>query len=120
MGVDKDFYRLNGGARYYIPLKYFFNGVLEMRVRSGLVDAHGDSSEVPIFERFFAGGGSSIRGFEERGVGPVDSGTRDPVGGEALFLANLEYTIPIIDFVKFAIFFDNYIYQETSFYSLSY
>ena len=80
--------------------------VIEMRVRSGLVDAHGDSSKVPIFERFFAGGGNTIRGFEERGVGPVDPGTKDPIGGEALFLANIEYTIPIINFIKFAVFFD--------------
>jgi outer membrane protein assembly factor BamA len=87
-------------------LKKLFNGVLEMKVRSGMVDAHGDSDRVPIFERFFAGGSNTIRGYEERGVGPVDAATKDPIGGEALFVANAEYTVPVIDFVKFAVFFD--------------
>ena len=37
-------------------------------------------SEVPIFERFFAGGYGSIRGFEYRGVSPIDEKTDDQIG----------------------------------------
>ena len=70
------------------------------------MDAYGDSSKVPIFERFFAGGAKSIRGYDERKVGPLDTSTGDPIGGEALLTANIEYTIPIIEFVKLAAFFD--------------
>ena len=104
LGGDKEFYRLQARGSYYIPLK--FNSVLELRARAGFVDAYGDSTTVPIFERFFAGGARSIRGYNERKVGPLDANTTDPIGGEGLFTANIEYTIPIVDFVKLAAFFD--------------
>lgn len=104
IGGDKDFYRLQARGKYYIPFK--LKSVLELSVRGGVVDAYGDSSKVPIFERFFAGGARSIRGYDERKVGPLDSSTGDPVGGEALLTANVEYTVPIIEFVKLAAFLD--------------
>jgi len=104
LGGTKDFYRFEGRASYYFPLKY--NAVLELRLRAGVVDAYGDSDKVPIYERFFAGGASTIRGYEERKVGPIDSVTDDPLGGEALLVANIEYVIPLIDFIKLAAFFD--------------
>jgi outer membrane protein insertion porin family len=104
IGGDKDFYRLQGRGNYYIPLA--FKSVIELSVRGGIVDAYGDSSKVPIFERFFAGGARSIRGYDERKVGPLDTSTGDPVGGEGLLTTSIEYTIPVIEFVKLAAFFD--------------
>ncbi|HQP10974.1 MAG TPA: outer membrane protein assembly factor BamA, partial [Candidatus Omnitrophota bacterium] len=104
LGGDKDFYRMQGRGSYYIPLK--FGSVLEFRARAGFVDAYGDTETVPIFERFFAGGARSIRGYNERKVGPVDENTGDPIGGESLLTATVEYTIPIIEFLKLAAFFD--------------
>lgn len=103
-GGDKEFtrYRLYGG--YYLSLPR--QAVLEFSVRPGVVIPYGDSDKVPIFERFFAGGATTIRGYDERKVGPLDSATDDPIGGEGLFLAGAEYTIPLIDFIKFAAFFD--------------
>ena len=101
---DKDFYRMQVMSSYYVPLK--FKSVLEFRGRAGFVNAYGDSEKVPIFERFFAGGARSIRGYDERAVGPLDSNTEDPIGGESLLVGNIEYTIPLIDFVKLAAFFD--------------
>lgn len=104
LGGDRDFYRMQTRGSYYIPLQW--ESVLEFRARTGWVDAYDDSDNVPIFERFFAGGARSIRGYEERKVGPLDSSTTDPVGGEAMFVANVEYTIPLFDYIKFATFFD--------------
>ncbi|MBU0467840.1 MAG: outer membrane protein assembly factor BamA [Candidatus Omnitrophica bacterium] len=105
LGGDKDFFRLQARSSYYIPLK--FKSVLEFRVQGGYVNAFDNSSKVPIFERFFAGGASTIRGYDERKVGPLDSSTNDPIGGESMFVANIEYTIPLIDFIKLAAFFDS-------------
>ncbi len=104
LGGDKDFYRTQVRGSYYIPLK--FKSVLELRFRAGIVDAYGDSKKVPIFERFFAGGARTIRGYNERQVGPLDSKTNDPIGGEALLVSNVEFTIPLINFIKLAAFFD--------------
>jgi outer membrane protein insertion porin family len=47
----------------------------------------------PVFERFFAGGFQTIRGFEFRGVGPRVNG--QAVGGDFLFVNSLEYQVPI-------------------------
>lgn len=105
LGGDKDFYRLSTRNSYNVPL--IFNSVLEFSLKTGIVDAYGDSSKVPIFERFFAGGARSIRGYDERQVGPVDPVNNDPVGGEAMVVGNIEYTVPVIEFIKLAVFFDS-------------
>jgi len=105
LGGDKDFVRFSTNTSYNIPFKW--NSVLEFRLRTGVVDAYGDSEKVPIFERFFAGGARSIRGYEERKVGPLDTATNDSIGGESLLVGNVEFTIPLIDFIKLAAFFDS-------------
>ncbi|MCF6155239.1 MAG: outer membrane protein assembly factor BamA [Candidatus Brocadia sp.] len=65
-------------------------------------------SEVPIFERFFAGGYGSIRGFEYRGVSPIDRKTGDQIGGDILLLLNAEYLVPIYrDIIRAAVFVDS-------------
>jgi outer membrane protein insertion porin family len=103
-GGDKNFYRLSTRDSYNIPFK--FDSTLEFRLRIGIQDAYGNSDKVPIFERFYAGGERTIRGYDERAVGPVDSVTLDPIGGESMLIGNIEYTIPIIKYVKMAVFFD--------------
>lgn len=87
-----------------MPLRY--DSVLEFRLRAGMVTEYGSSDSVPIFERFFAGGARSIRGYDERKVGPLDSLTNDPIGGESLLVGNVEWTIPLVEFLKFAVFYD--------------
>ena len=107
---DRDFYRLQAGASAYLP--HWDRLVLESRLRTGLVDAYGDSSEVPIFERFFGGGSGTIRGFRERRIGPVDPSSTDPIGGEATFVGTLEEVMTLITdergrpIIKGSVFFD--------------
>lgn len=70
--------------------------VLSLRMEFGYIF---EDDEAPFFERLYAGGHRSFRGFEFRGVGP--RGTRggvttdDPVGGEWLFLLGPQYHFPI-------------------------
>jgi outer membrane protein insertion porin family len=52
-------------------------------------------SDAPIFERFYAGGYGSLRGFDFRGVGPRQLDTA--VGGDFLALASAEYSFPILE-----------------------
>ncbi len=47
----------------------------------------------PVFENFFAGGFSSMRGFDFRGVSPIENDVR--VGGEFQWLNTLEYKFPL-------------------------
>jgi outer membrane protein assembly complex protein YaeT len=64
-------------------------------------------STTPIFERFYAGGFRTIRGFAFRGVGPEVTGYK--IGGDAIFLNSLEYQIPVManDKVYFVTFVDS-------------
>ncbi|MEE9211324.1 MAG: outer membrane protein assembly factor BamA [Phycisphaeraceae bacterium] len=72
--------------------------ILSLRVSTGLIF---EENEAPLFERFYAGGSRTFRGFDFRGVGPrgiqASTGTLgdDPVGGDWLFLLGLEYSFPI-------------------------
>ena len=50
-------------------------------------------SNTPVFERYFAGGFRSIRGFQYRGVGPDVNGFM--IGGDFMVLNSLEYQVPV-------------------------
>ncbi len=104
LGGDKNYWKFFGRASHYIPL--FRNSVLELRGRIGIAEPYGNSEKIPIYERFFAGGAYTIRGYEERKVGPIDPKTKDPLGGASLFVGNVEYVYPLFDFLKIAIFYD--------------
>ena len=67
-------------------------------------------NDVPFFERYFLGGAYSLRGFEYREVSPMESGTGgvglQPVGGNTYWMAYAEYSLPIIDRLRVAAFYD--------------
>lgn len=50
-------------------------------------------SDTPVYEHFFAGGYSTLRGFDFRGASPVENGVQ--VGGEFQWLNTVQYTFPI-------------------------
>lgn len=101
---DKDFWKFSGRASHYLPMP--LSSVVELRSRVGMSEPYDDSDFVPIYERFFAGGAHTIRGYEERKIGPIDSASRDPLGGQAMLIGNVEYTYPLLSFVKLAAFYD--------------
>lgn len=123
LGGDVSVYKLNAKSTFYFP---FFNGhVLQLLAAIGVVDAFGDTAgsgptvteivngvpvqrkvnDVPIFDRYFLGGANTLRGFKYRAVGPRDV-LGEPVGGNTYCHATAEYTIPIVERVRGAIFFD--------------
>ena len=104
-GSSASFTRLLGQYAYYRPIRKI---VWANSVRLGLAKAYGDS-RVPASERFFSGGGTSLRGFPINGAGPQrtvavcsdpkDTSTcsdiRVPVGGNQLFILNSELRFPL-------------------------
>jgi outer membrane protein assembly factor BamA len=50
---------------------------------------------IPLPERFFGGGGTSLRGFALNQAGPRDAVTGFPVGGQALLILNQEFRFPM-------------------------
>ena len=72
---------------------------------------HSLSGDIPLPERFFAGGGTSLRGFGLNQAGPRDPITGFPIGGQALLVFNQDLRFPmhlplIGDRLGGAIFYD--------------
>ena len=67
--------------------------VLRLQGTVGWGAESGDTRDIPVFERYFAGGQGSLRGFQFRGVGPRDNDS--PIGGKAIWLLSSEYQFPI-------------------------
>lgn len=107
---EAEFYKWEARSSWFFP--GFFEGhVWEAIGRTGVVDPYGDTGVefngqkfAPLFDRFFLGGVNSLRGYRYRRVGPYAEG--EPIGGHTFFFGSVDYTIPIIDRLKFAIFYD--------------
>ena len=82
------------------------SAVLATSLRLGLIGPYGSTPEVPISERFFAGGSTSLRGFDLDLAGPLDPVTNKPLGGNALVILNAELRIPVSGNFAFAPFYD--------------
>jgi outer membrane translocation and assembly module TamA len=89
-------------GRRYQPLPGAF--VLALRTRIGLADPLDDDEDIPLFERFYAGGTNSVRGYERRHVGPRVGG--DPIGGRSLAEVSIELRHPITETIGGAVFVD--------------
>ncbi len=81
-----------GGPAYSVATfswsRYRLQGsrtVLATRLRFGFAYPGNNLAEVPIFDRFFAGGAYSVRGYQERQLGPV-SAYVDTISGETIYL----------------------------------
>jgi len=105
LGSDVRFVKYFGQYFKYLPLSQpreipWNSGLKKSRfvyasgVRAGFAKGLGDQIVIPS-ERFFAGGGTTIRGFHQNALGPVDF-FGDPIGGEAVFLTNNEIRFPIV------------------------
>lgn len=63
--------------------------VLAVRLKLGFADPFDNSEEVPLFERFYAGGLNSVRGYGRDRLGPL-SASNDPIGGRSLIEGSIE------------------------------
>jgi len=103
LGGDFDFTKLTAEFRKFWTVDEDFLGrrtVFSFRGEVGFIP---EENEAPVFERFYAGGHGTFRGFDFRGVGPrgirADTGERseEAVGGRFQLLTGLEYQFPLVD-----------------------
>ena len=87
---------------YYVPVTA--KSSIALGVRAGLISPL-SSEELPIDERFFNGGATTVRSFSELTLGPRDNAGY-PLGGESFTVFNIEYTFPIWGDVYGALFLD--------------
>ena len=102
---DRDFFKGNfWSSFYYSPIEKI---VVELRGKAGIANPYSNTDKIPIYERFYAGGATTIRGYRERYVGPRDTASNTPTGGEAMLVGNVELSFPIYEkIIKGAIFYD--------------
>ena len=90
-GSDLEYYKWTYRGEYYYPLTDTF--VFSGRGRIDYGDGFGDQESLPFFERYYAGGVRSLRGFRQSSLGPVDS-TGDAAGGDFRTIGTLEVIFP--------------------------
>ncbi|MEJ2636287.1 MAG: BamA/TamA family outer membrane protein [Calditrichia bacterium] len=92
------FFKLTGQWNRYQAFVLKRNWVLASRVRAGDIIELGKRAQIPVLERFYLGGASTVRGYPEQLLGPVsydENGRPIAIGGKLMLLGNLELRIPI-------------------------
>jgi outer membrane protein insertion porin family len=107
IGSSASFLRFYFQNSTYHPIKRKFSFARSIRI--GILQPYRDTvsltfpspttpplpAVIPLPERFFAGGGTSLRGFALNQAGPRDSVTGFPVGGQVLLILNQEFRFPM-------------------------
>lgn len=105
LGSSNNFYRLEGKGSYYHS--FWDEAIVVMAgFQIGVVSDFNRQDSVPLFERYFLGGGDSLRGFPYREVSPTTGSRHDAYGGESMMLGTLEISHPIWGFIRGAAFVD--------------
>ncbi len=100
---DHTFGILDGTYRWYKTLHEDLarrKTVLETKLHAATV-----IGDAPTFEKFYAGGIGSIRGFDYRGISPRAGADHDPVGSDWIATASGEISVPLTSEVLSALFF---------------
>ena len=109
---------LNASWQRYMPwrpkLPYFKRGkfTFASRLKSGMIIEPAGKGEIPINDLFFAGGATTVRGYEEQLLGPAadvnDKGQiTKAAGGKFIVLGNVEARIPLFWIFVLEIFVDS-------------
>src|SRR5208283_3150989 len=82
-----DFFKLSGYFNNYQSLSKRLE--LAFSLRSGVAEGYNHTSELPLVERFFLGGRTTVRGYDQDTLGPKGAdGT--PIGGNAFVMVNFK------------------------------
>jgi len=103
--------QLSGSKYFLLP----FDTIFSMSGQYRSVDGSGD---IPIFEREFLGGASSLRGYEYREASSalLRDEQGEPLGGKTAAYFTAEYSFPLLNLKKFRghIFYDGGILSDQS------
>ena len=91
-GSDLEYYKLSYVTNTYIGVTSAT--VLLLRSNFAYGAGYGNTSELPFFERYFAGGIRTVRGYESNSLGPRDLNGL-PIGGDMRITAGADYIFPI-------------------------
>ncbi|MEZ5453308.1 MAG: outer membrane protein assembly factor BamA [Thiothrix sp.] len=94
-GSDLQYQKLGYDGALYVPVTEDVTFAAKGKV--GYANASGDTSEVPFFDRYYAGGIGSVRGFQQSSLAPRtgDDGKDDLLGGDTMVAATAEVLFPV-------------------------
>lgn len=92
LGGDASYVSGKVGSNYFIPV-YKKKVIFDVLGEVGVIGGYGDE-DVQINERYYLGG-TTLRGFEQAGVGPRDLATDDSLGGNYFYRGSAEFKFPI-------------------------
>ncbi len=87
-----EFYKIYSRTRWFAPLSETFTLSLNGEVSHG--EAYGETTDLPFFEKFYAGGARSVRGYRASSLGPKDVAGRVNLGGNFRVVGNAEIVFP--------------------------
>ena len=107
LGSQADFTKVSVQSSWYIPVS---TGIIAaLAARAGMATPHYETAVVPLHERFYLGGSTTVRGYTQDAVGPSTpnpDGTTTPTGGSSMWLLNAELRITPIESFGFVLFSD--------------
>jgi len=92
-GSDLEYYKINYITNTYIGV----TGATTLLLRSNLAygGGYGKTDKLPFYERYFAGGLRTVRGYESNSLGPRDPVSGFAIGGNMRVTAGADYIFPI-------------------------
>jgi outer membrane protein insertion porin family len=106
-GSDVEFWNVSYDMLQFVPIWRDFTLMFNVELAYGR--ALGDTTAVPPYRQYFAGGPESVRGFRESRLGPKDNFGR-PYGGNIKTVAQTELLLPMPEkwrnSARFSLFFD--------------
>ena len=100
-----NFFKIYFHSEEYIPFVY--NTDFLIGARLGYIRPLSPTSQVPINERFFLGGRTTVRGFPKDSIGLVNLNPYGyPIGGDVMENYNLQLNIPVYKSFNFFVFQD--------------
>ncbi|MCH7911347.1 MAG: BamA/TamA family outer membrane protein, partial [Candidatus Hydrogenedentes bacterium] len=109
LGADNDFLKLKHDSTWYFPIDKDKEWVLSFRTREAWAEPYNETQFVPIQDRLFAGGSTTLRGYDTRDVGPkalLTDGRREAIGGEFRVLTTAEIKHRLNDVLRVYTFVD--------------
>ena len=113
---DNEFVVLQHESIWYYGMKKFKKWAFSVRTREAVSTAYGGSDFVPLSDRFYAGGSTTIRGYDSRDVGPKAKTFQDiggnlvideqAIGGEFRMIGNIEAKYIVSEILRLYIFGD--------------
>ena len=107
LGSEADFDKLTVQSSWYVPVSAGI--IAALSARAGMAWTHRDTVEVPLHERFYVGGSTTIRGYTQDSVGPSaigPDGQPVPLGGASMAVFNAELRLNPSEGFGFVLFSD--------------